>query len=61
MRMLASPFYHRLHIAQLEVMGRLTENNTFTKFARTWSGYQRNALKRGYAFLHKCAFKLLYY
>lgn len=61
MQMLASPFYHRLHIAQLEVMGHLTGNGIFASFARKWSGYQRNALKRGYAFLHKCAFKLLYY
>ena len=61
MRMLASPFYHRLHIAQLEIMSRLTGDKTFKHFAHEWSVYQRNAAKRGYAFLHKCVFKLLYY
>jgi len=61
MKMLASPFYHRLHIAQLEVMHQLTGDASFQSFALLWSRYQSNAVKRGYAFVHKCAFKILYY
>lgn len=61
MRMLASPFYHSLHIVQLHLMAKLTSNPAFDNFAHKWSRYQRNGMKRGYAFLHKCAFKLFYY
>src|SRR5271167_761549 len=34
--MIASPFYHRLHVVQLRVMHRLTGDEIFARFADKW-------------------------
>lgn len=36
---LAKPFYHRLHVDQLEVMHRLTSNSVFEQTADRWRRY----------------------
>jgi heparosan-N-sulfate-glucuronate 5-epimerase len=59
--MLASPFYHRLHIVQLEVMAHLTGQAVFRDFARRWEGYERDSWKRYRALAGKVLFKLLHY
>lgn len=59
--MLASPFYHRLHVVQLEVMYRLTGEGAFMERARRWAAYARDPVKRWRALVAKVAFKLLYY
>lgn len=59
--MLASPFYHQLHIVQLRVTARLTGEPKFPEFARRWERYARNPFKRRRALLQKILFKLLYY
>lgn len=61
MKMLASPFYHNLHIVQLKVMHGLTGEGFFRDFAERWEGYRDNPLKRTRAFLYKSIFKLAYY
>ncbi|MEE9284930.1 MAG: D-glucuronyl C5-epimerase family protein [Dehalococcoidia bacterium] len=61
MPMLASPFYHALHITQLEAMGRLTGRGQFTAWARRWRSYQKSPLNRARALAHKALFKLRYY
>jgi hypothetical protein len=61
LKMLASPFYHRLHIVQLRVMARLTGNMLFAEFADRWEGYTRSAANRARARIEKSVFKLLYY
>lgn len=61
MKMLASPFYHRLHVVQLQVMHRLTGEPVFAQFARRWQQYQQSTFKRNLALAYKSAFKLLYY
>lgn len=61
MPMLASPFYHRLHIAQLSVMARLTRLRIFNDFATKWMGYYRRPVNRAYALAHKSLFKMRYY
>ena len=61
MKMLASPFYHALHIVQLRVMHRLTHEILFLDYARRWDGYRNRPITRRYAMAHKAAFKLLYY
>jgi hypothetical protein len=61
MKMLASPFYHRLHIIQLKVMHKLTRDPTFEQFADRWDAYRQSTLKRTAALIYKAAFKLLYY
>ncbi|VUZ84800.1 hypothetical protein MELA_01174 [Candidatus Methylomirabilis lanthanidiphila] len=59
--MLASPFYHQLHIVQLQVMHTLTGESRFLDYARRWEGYERHPFKRRRALLQKILFKLLYY
>ena len=57
-KMLASPFYHRLHIVQLQVQYRLTGEEIFLEYARRWEEYRRSPVKRTAALLYKIAFKL---
>jgi heparosan-N-sulfate-glucuronate 5-epimerase len=59
--MLASPFYHRLHVVQLRVMYRLTGDEVFARFADKWEAYARSRAKRTRALWYKSAFKLCYY
>lgn len=61
LQMIASPFYHALHIVQLEVMHKITGEPFFAQFAERWRGYQTNWFKRNRALAQKAAFKLLYY
>jgi len=61
LKMIASPFYHNLHIVQLQVMYRLTGETLFRKFAERWAHYQQNWLYRKLSFGYKVAFKLLHY
>lgn len=59
--MLASPFYHRLHISQLSITARLLAMPELAVWAKRWRGYTRSALCRRRAVVQKAAFKLLYY
>src|SRR5437763_3726308 len=59
--MVASPFYHRLHIAQLRVMHRLPGEEHFAELARRWESYARSRAKQTRALCYKSAFKLCYY
>ena len=59
--MVASAFYHQLHIVQLQVMYRLTGERIFAGVAERWTEYLRSRLGRTRALCYKCAFKLCYY
>jgi hypothetical protein len=59
--MIASPFYHKLHITQLRVMHRLTGEPVFAQFADRWQRYARSGSKRARALCYKGAFKLCHY
>jgi hypothetical protein len=59
--MVASPFYHQLHIVQLRVMHRLTGERKFAEVADRWETYGRSPGKRTRAICYKSAFKLCYY
>jgi len=59
--MVASPFYHQLHIVQLRVMHRLTGEDKFARVADRWESYSRSRSKRTRALCYKSAFKLCYY
>jgi len=59
--MVASPFYHRLHVVQLRVMYRLTRDEIFSRYADKWESYARSRAKRTRALCYKSAFKLCYY
>ena len=50
---IASPFYHRLHIAQLRVMYDLTEEKTFDTYANRWEKYDKSFFCKSRAFLEK--------
>jgi hypothetical protein len=59
--MVASSFYHRLHIAQLRVLQRMTGDAFFARFADRWESYAGDRSKRTRALWYKTAFKLGYY
>ena len=59
--MVASPFYHQLHIVQLRVMHRLTGEAGFARVADRWESYSRSRVNRARALCYKSAFKLCYY
>ena len=61
LRMLASPFYHALHIVQLDVMHRLTGESIFRDYSLKWDEYRRSRLKRWRALGLKALFKLRHY
>jgi hypothetical protein len=59
--MVASPFYHQLHIVQLREMARLTGEEIFSRYADCWERYAHSRAKRTRALCYKSAFKLCYY
>jgi heparosan-N-sulfate-glucuronate 5-epimerase len=61
LKMLASPFYHRLHIVQLRVMAKLAGDARFAVVAERWEGYGRRRSNRTRALVEKSVFKLLHY
>lgn len=61
MPMVASRFYHHLHIVQLRMMHRLTGEEEFLRIADRWQSYTRSRAKRTRALCYKSVFKLCYY
>jgi hypothetical protein len=61
LKMLASPFYHRLHIVQLRVMSMLTGDARLAAIADRWEGYAERRSNRTRALVEKSIFKLLHY
>jgi heparosan-N-sulfate-glucuronate 5-epimerase len=61
LKMLASPFYHRLHIVQLRVLSGLTGDTRFATVADRWEDYSRRRSNRTRALVEKSVFKLLHY
>lgn len=59
--MVASPFYHQLHIVQLRALHRLTGELTFARVADRWETYTRSRTNRARALAYKTIFKLCYY
>lgn len=56
--MIASPFYHKLHIAQLQAMYDITQKEIFNEYAEKWQKYELNKFKKSKAFLFKAAQKI---
>jgi len=61
LQMIASPFYHSLHIVQLDIMYRLTGIKVFREYSDKWAEYKKNPVKYIRALLHKSLFKVIYY
>jgi heparosan-N-sulfate-glucuronate 5-epimerase len=59
--MAASPFYHQLHIVQLQVLHRMTGDEIFARFAERWATYAHSVINRARALCYKIVFKLCYY
>jgi heparosan-N-sulfate-glucuronate 5-epimerase len=59
--MVASPFYHQLHIVQLRVMHLLTGEALFLRYAERWESYRRSRTKRTRALCYKGVFKICHY
>lgn len=56
---IASPFYHNLHIAQMQAMYQLTGEQIFNEYAKCWSQQQKNPFCKGIAFVMKSIQKIL--
>ena len=56
MKMLASPFYHSLHIAQLKILYRLTDIKLFDHYSNKWTSYYNDPFKRNLAIFYKTIF-----
>lgn len=55
----ASPFYHNLHIAQMQALHALTNEDVFIDYARKWERYSKNPFKKGTAFVIKACQKIV--
>lgn len=51
--MIASPFYHSLHIAQMEALYKITGNALFEQYRQRWLKDRSSKLKKARAFLKK--------
>lgn len=56
---IASPFYHSLHIAQLNTLYDLTGLEEFRQYAEKWRGYSENPRYAKKAFFNKAIQKIL--
>jgi len=59
--MLASAYYHRLHVVQLRVLHRLTGQSEFSRFSDRWQDYLASPTNKARAYIQKAAFKLRHY
>jgi hypothetical protein len=55
---ICSPFYHKLHIAQLSVMYDLFGDEIYKEYASKWDLYQKSFWKPKWAFLKKAGQKI---
>ena len=55
---IASPFYHNLHIAQMQAMYKLSGDEIFNQYANRWENQQQNFFCKSIAFVKKSVQKL---
>ncbi len=55
---ISSPFYHKLHIAQLRVMYDLFGDDIYKEYADKWENYQKSFFKPKKAFIKKAVQKI---
>lgn len=60
-KMLASPFYHSLHIVPLRILYKMTVEPIFKEYAEKWKKYKQNWFYRNLALIYKIIFKIFYY
>lgn len=54
----AAPWYHRLHVQQLDILHGMTARAEFAEVADRWRGYARSRWNLGRAMVHKVAFRV---
>jgi hypothetical protein len=59
--MVASPFYHQLHMVQLIILYNLSGKIIFKEYADKWNRYNNSSFYRKRALMQKILFKVLYY
>lgn len=57
--LIASPFYHNLHVAQMQAMYQLTGEPVFDQYAKRWERQQKNPFCKSLAFVKKSIQKIL--
>jgi hypothetical protein len=60
-KMVASRFYHRLHVFQLQALHAMTGREIFRQYAQRWKGYEERWACRTAALACKALFKLSFY
>lgn len=55
---ISSPFYHKLHCAQLKALYLITENDKFSFYHKKWVDYSNRGLYRTRAFINKAIQKV---
>ena len=56
---IASPFYHNLHIAQMQALYAISGKDVFKKYQIKWSIQQKNIFNKSHAFLKKAIQKVI--
>ena len=56
--LIASPFYHNLHVAQMLAMYELTREDIFKRYAKRWERQQKNPICRSLSFIRKAYQKI---
>ena len=56
---MASPFYHNVHIAQMQALYKITKKEKFNVFANKWISYQHRKINKFRAFIVKAYQKLI--
>lgn len=59
--MIASPFYHSLHVVQLEATACISGSTVFAEYAKRFARYAKNPLFKALAVADKAVFKLFYF
>lgn len=57
-KMICSPFYQRLHVAQMQAMADITKNQIFAEYQEKWENDLNNNFKKTRAFVIKAAQKI---
>lgn len=57
--LISSPFYHNLHVAQMQAMYQLTGEPIFDEYAKRWERQQKNPFCKSLAFVKKSIQKIL--
>lgn len=61
LKMVASPFYHKLHIVQLRATHLITGEPVFREYAERWERYRRSWVNRQRNLVYKGLFKVFHY